>query len=91
MLVQIATVTPDIEGLIIIAIPQGLAKVATLSSSSSHFLLLLLRRSPGADCAVRYKELFCTIWFPIGRSIYIQENSYLKETKNEKLKVTLAS
>ena len=90
MLVQIATVTPYIEGLIIIAIPQSLAKVATLSSSS-HFLLLLLRRSPGADCAIRYEELFCTIWFPIGRSIYIQENSYLKETKNEKLKVTLAS
>ena len=90
MLVQIATVTPYIEGLIIIAIPQSLAKVATLSSSS-HFLLLLLRRSPGADCAIRYEELFCTIWFPIGRSINIQENSYFKETKNEKLKVTLAS
>ena len=69
LLVQVATVTPNIECLIIIVIPQGLAKVAILRyGSSGHFLLLFRRGLPGADRAVRNEVLFCAIRFLICRS-----------------------
>ena len=73
LLVQIATVAPYIECRIIKVVPQGLAKVATIRSSSRRFLLLFYWRLPGANCAVCYEILCCTIRFLIGRSIYIQK------------------
>ena len=69
MLVQIATVTPDIERLIIIVIPQGLAKVATFSSCSSiKILRLICRRLSGANRAISNEVLFRAIRFLVGRS-----------------------
>ena len=73
LLVQIAAVTPDIERLIIIVIPQGLAKVATARSS---ILLLFHWRLTGAYCAICYEELFCSIRLLISWSMHRKRNSY---------------
>ena len=80
LLVQVATVAPNIECLIIVVIPQGLAKVAIRrSGDSGHFRLLLRRGLPGADRAIRDEVLFCAIRFLICRSKWTQKTNQLRK------------